>query len=52
MSEALWLHGGRVVDPSQGIDASIDVLVVDGAADPSTADDSPAIVRHINRLLE
>jgi len=30
MSEALWLHGGRVVDPSQGIDASIDVLVVDG----------------------
>lgn len=30
MSEALWLHGGRVVDPSQGIDANIDVLVVDG----------------------
>ena len=30
MSEALWLHGGRVIDPSQGVDATIDVLIVDG----------------------
>ncbi|MHB1863743.1 MAG: dihydroorotase [Gemmatimonadaceae bacterium] len=30
MSRALFLHGGRVVDPSQGIDAVAGVLIEDG----------------------
>lgn len=31
MSETLLLRGGRVVDPAQGIDGQLDVLVADGA---------------------
>ena len=27
----LLIQGGRVIDPSQGIDAMLDLLVVDGA---------------------
>ncbi len=30
MSDRVWIHGGRVIDPSQGIDAAADVIIEDG----------------------
>jgi len=30
MSARVWIHGGRVVDPSQGLDGSADVILEDG----------------------
>jgi dihydroorotase len=48
MSRPLYIHGGRVVDPSQEIDGSAAVLVVDGrieavGADISKPDDAEAL---------
>ncbi|MHC5112917.1 MAG: amidohydrolase family protein, partial [Planctomycetota bacterium] len=33
MPETLLIHGGRVIDPASGIDATGDVLIVDGRID-------------------
>ncbi len=30
MSERVWIHGGRVVDPSQGLDGPADLIIEDG----------------------
>ncbi len=30
MSTRVWIHGGRVVDPSQGLDGPADVILEDG----------------------
>jgi dihydroorotase len=38
---ALLLHGGRVIDPSQGIDGPLDVLIHDGAVAELRAPDAP-----------
>ena len=38
MSRPLHIHGGRVVDPSQGLDAPAAVLVIDGRIEAVGAD--------------
>ncbi len=48
MSEKTLLRGGRVVDPSQGLDEVVDVLVADGeiaalGADVTTAEDARVV---------
>lgn len=31
MNETLLLRGGRIIDPAQGVDGTLDIQVVDGA---------------------
>ena len=30
MSARIWIHGGHVIDPSQGLDGSADLIIENG----------------------